>query len=247
MNDEYKKWVLVTGGAKRIGATIAETLHNKGFNVAIHYNSSSNAADQLCARLNAEKQDSSIAIEADITDQDSLENLIPSLIEKTKRLDVLINNASTFYPTPIEKIALKDWENLLGTNLKAPLFLSKYAAQHLKQTQGNIINIIDIHSKKPLKEHPIYGSAKSGLAMLTRSLASDLAPDVRVNGISPGLILWPEKNPSEQTKNNILQQIPLKKIGTTEDIANAVAFLIEDAPYITGEIIAIDGGRSIGW
>ena len=247
MNDEYKKWALVTGGAKRIGATIAETLHNKGFNVAIHYNSSSNAADQLCAQLNAKKQDSSIAIEADLTDQDSLESLIPSLLEKTKRLDVLINNASTFYPTPIEKIALKDWENLLGTNLKAPLFLSKYAAQHLKQTQGNIINIIDIHSKKPLKEHPIYGSAKSGLAMLTRSLASDLAPDVRVNGISPGLILWPEKYPSEQAKNNILQQIPLKKIGTTEDIANAVAFLIEDAPYITGEIIAIDGGRSIGW
>ncbi|MBM23933.1 MAG: pteridine reductase [Gammaproteobacteria bacterium] len=247
MNDEYKKWALVTGGAKRIGATIAETLHNKGFNVAIHYNSSSNAADQLCAQLNAKKQDSSIAIEADLTDQDSLESLIPSLLEKTKRLDVLINNASTFYPTPIEKIALEDWENLFGTNLKAPLFLSKYAAQHLKQTQGTIINIIDIHSKKPLKEHPIYGSAKSGLAMLTRSLASDLAPDVRVNGISPGLILWPDKNPSEQAKNNILQQIPLKKIGTSEDIANAVAFLIEDAPYITGEIIAIDGGRSIGW
>ena len=247
MNDEYKKWALVTGGGKRIGATIVETLHNKGFNVAIHYNSSSNAADQLCAQLNAKKQDSSIAIEADLTDQDSLESLIPSLLEKTKRLDVLINNASTFYPTPIEKIALEDWENLFGTNLKAPLFLSKYAAQHLKQTQGTIINIIDIHSKKPLKEHPIYGSAKSGLAMLTRSLASDLAPDVRVNGISPGLILWPDKNPSEQAKNNILQQIPLKKIGTSEDIANAVAFLIEDAPYITGEIIAIDGGRSIGW
>ena len=144
MNDEYKKWALVTGGAKRIGATIAETLHNKGFNVAIHYNSSSDAADQLCAQLNAKKQDSSIAIGADLTDQDSLENLIPSLIEKTKRLDVLVNNASTFYPTPIEKITLEDWDNLLGTNLKAPLFLSKYAAQYLKQSQGIIINIIDM-------------------------------------------------------------------------------------------------------
>jgi len=247
MTDEYKKWALVTGGGKRIGATIAETLHNKGFNVAIHYNSSSDAADQLCAQLNAKKQNSSIAIGADLTDQDSLENLIPSLIEKTKRLDVLVNNASTFYPTPIEKITLEDWDNLLGTNLKAPLFLSKYAAQYLKQSQGIIINIIDIHSKKPLKEHPIYGSAKSGLAMLTRSLASDLAPDVRVNGISPGLILWPENDPSEQIKNNILQQIPLKKIGNSEDIANCVLFLIEDAPYITGEIIAVDGGRSMGW
>ena len=247
MTDEYKKWALVTGGGKRIGATIAETLHNKGFNVAIHYNSSNDAADQLCAQLNAKKQDSSIAIGADLTDQDSLESLIPLLIKKTKRLDVLVNNASTFYPTPIEKIPQEDWENLLGTNLKAPLFLSKYAAQYLKQSQGTIINIIDIHAKKPLKEHPIYGSAKSGLAMLTRSLASDLAPDVRVNGISPGLILWPENNPSEQVKNNIVQQIPLKKIGTSEDIANCVMFLIEDAPYITGEIIAVDGGRGMGW
>ena len=247
MTDEYKKWALVTGGGKRIGATIAETLHNKGFNVAIHYNSSCDAADQLCAQLNAKQQDSSIAIGADLTDQDSLENLIPSLIGKTKRLDVLVNNASTFYPTPIEKITLEDWENLLGTNLKAPLFLSKFAAKYLKQSQGIIINIVDIHSKKPLKEHPIYGSAKSGLAMLTRSLATDLAPDIRVNGISPGLILWPESSPSEQVKNNILQQIPLKKIGNSEDIANCVLFLIEDAPYITGEIIAVDGGRSMGW
>lgn len=247
MNDKFKKWALVTGGAKRIGATIAETLHNNGFNVAIHYNSSSDSAEQLCAQFNAKKQDSSIAIGADLLDQSSLENLIPSLIEKTKRLDVLVNNASTFYPTPIEKIALEDWENLFGTNLKAPLFLSKYAAKYLRQSRGTIINIIDIHSKKPLKDHPIYGSAKSGLAMLTRSLASDLAPDVRVNGISPGLILWPENNPSGQVKNNILQQIPLKKIGTSEDIANCVLFLIEDAPYITGEIIAVDGGRSMGW
>ena len=247
MNDKFKKWALVTGGAKRIGATIAETLHNNGFNVAIHYNSSSDSAEQLCAQFNAKKQDSSIAIGANLLDQSSLENLIPSLIEKTKRLDVLVNNASTFYPTPIEKIALEDWENLFGTNLKAPLFLSKYAAKYLRQSRGTIINIIDIHSKKPLKDHPIYGSAKSGLAMLTRSLASDLAPAVRVNGISPGLILWPENNPSDQVKNNILQQIPLKKIGTSEDIANCVLFLIEDAPYITGEIIAVDGGRSMGW
>ena len=247
MNDKFKKWALVTGGAKRIGATIAETLHNNGFNVAIHYNSSSDSAEQLCAQFNAKKQDSSIAIGTDLLDQSSLENLIPSLIEKTKRLDVLVNNASTFYPTPIEKIALEDWENLFGTNLKAPLFLSKYATKYLQQSRGTIINIIDIHSKKPLKDHPIYGSAKSGLAMLTRSLASDLAPAVRVNGISPGLILWPENNPSDQVKNNILQQIPLKKIGTSEDIANCVLFLIEDAPYITGEIIAVDGGRSMGW
>lgn len=247
MNDKFKKWALITGGAKRIGATIAETLHNNGFNVAIHYNSSSDSAEQLCAQFNAKKQDSSIAIGADLLDQSSLENLIPSLIEKTKRLDVLVNNASTFYPTPIEKIVLEDWENLFGTNLKAPLFLSKYATKYLQQSRGTIINIIDIHSKKPLKDHPIYGSAKSGLAMLTRSLASDLAPAVRVNGISPGLILWPENNPSDQVKNNILQQIPLKKIGTSEDIANCVLFLIEDAPYITGEIIAVDGGRSMGW
>ena len=247
MNDTNNKWALITGGSKRIGAKMAETLHDAGINIAIHFNSSSDSATELCAQLNAKRADSSITLKADLTNQEALEHLVPSLIEQTRRLDVLINNASTFYPTPIQSITLTDWDDLMGTNLKAPLFLCKYAAEHLKKSSGVILNIIDIHAKKPLKDHSIYGSAKAGLATLTRSLAKDLAPDVRVNGISPGLILWPEDEPPEDIKNNILEQIPLKNPGTPEDIAQCALFFIQDAPYATGQIIAVDGGRSIGW
>ena len=247
MNDANNKWALITGGSKRIGAKMAETLHDVGINIAIHFNSSSDSATELCAQLNAKRVDSSITLKADLTNQEALEHLVPSLIEQTHRLDVLINNASTFYPTPIQSITLTDWDDLMGTNLKAPLFLCKYAAEHLIKSSGVILNIIDIHAKKPLKDHSIYGSAKAGLATLTRSLAKDLAPDVRVNGISPGLILWPEDEPPEDIKNNILEQIPLKNPGTPEDIAQCALFFIQDAPYATGQIIAVDGGRSIGW
>ncbi len=247
MNDTNNKWALITGGSKRIGAKMAETLHDAGINIAIHFNSSSDSATELCAQLNAKRADSSITLKADLTNQEALEHLVPSLIEQTRRLDVLINNASTFYPTPIQSITLTDWDDLMGTNLKAPLFLCKYAAEHLIKSSGVILNIIDIHAKKPLKDHSIYGSAKAGLATLTRSLAKDLAPDVRVNGISPGLILWPEDEPPEDIKNNILEQIPLKNPGTPEDIAQCALFFIQDAPYATGQIIAVDGGRSIGW
>jgi pteridine reductase len=247
MNDKLKKWILITGAAKRVGAKMAEVLHSNGFNIVIHYNSSSEAANNLSAKLNQQRTGSSIIIGGNLTDNSAIETLIPNVIEKTGRLDVLINNASTFYPTPIEKITLEDWDNLFGTNLKAPLFLSKHAAKHLKDSKGSIINIIDIHARKPLKNHPIYGSAKSGLAMLTKSLARDLAPNVRVNGIAPGMILWPENEPSESIKKSILDQIPLKRSGFPEDIARCALFLIKDAPYITGQIIPIDGGRSIGW
>ena len=247
MNDKLEKWVLITGAAKRVGAKMVEVLHSNGFNLVIHYNSSSEAASNLSAKLNKQRAGSSIIIGGNLTDDSTIETLIPNVIEQTGRLDVLINNASTFYPTPIENITLEDWDSLFGTNLKAPLFLSKYAAKYLKDSKGLIINIVDIHSRKPLKNHPIYGPAKSGLAMLTKSLAKDLAPSVRVNGISPGMILWPENEPSESIKKSILDQIPLKRSGSPEDIANCVLFLIEDAPYITGQIIPIDGGRSIGW
>ena len=247
MNDKLEKWILITGAAKRVGAKMVEVLHSNGFNIVIHYNSSSEAASNLSAKLNQQRAGSSIIIGGNLTDDSAIETLIPNVIEQTGRLDVLINNASTFYPTPIENITLNDWDNLLGTNLKAPLFLSKHAAKYLKDSEGLIINIVDIHARKPLKNHPIYGSAKSGLAMLTKSLARDLAPSVRVNGIAPGMILWPENEPSESIKKSILNQIPLKRSGSPEDIANCALFLIKDAPYITGQIIPIDGGRSIGW
>ena len=247
MNDKLEKWILITGAAKRVGAKMAEVLHSNGFNIVIHYNSSSESANNLSARLNQQRSGSSIIIGGNLTDDSAVESLIPSVVKQTGRLDVLINNASTFYPTPIENITLEDWDNLFGTNLKAPLFLSKHAAKYLKDSAGLIINIVDIHARKPLKNHPIYGPAKSGLAMLTKSLARDLAPSVRVNGIAPGMILWPENEPSESIKKSILDQIPLKRSGSTEDIANCALFLIKDAPYITGQIIPIDGGRSIGW
>jgi len=245
MNDDINKWVLITGGAKRIGARIARTLHAQDMNLVIHFNTSSDDANELCSELNSIRNDSAIAIGANLTNQDEVESLINKVIERTGQLDVLINNASTFYPTPIEDITLDDWDNLVGTNLKAPLFLCKYAAPHIKKSKGSIINIVDIHASKPLKNHPIYGPAKSGLVMLTRSLAKDLAPEVRVNGIAPGMILWPENEPPEEIKQKVVNQIPLKRTGEPNDIAKTVLFLIADADYITGQIIAVDGGRGI--
>ncbi len=245
MDNQDKKWVLITGGAKRIGAMIARTLHDEGMNLIIHYNTSSDDANKLCAEINSSRVDSAIAIGANLTNQSEVDHLIPEIIKQTGQLDVLINNASTFYPTPIEDITLDDWDNLVGTNLKAPLFLCKHAAPYLKESKGCIVNMIDIHAKKPLKNHPIYGPAKSGLAMLTRSLARDLAPDVRVNGIAPGMILWPENEPSDEIKQTVIDQIPLKRSGDPEDIANAALFLITQANYMTGQIISVDGGRGI--
>ena len=168
MNNHINKWVIITGGAKRIGARIARTLHAEEMNLVIHFNTSSDDANELCSELNSIRNESAIAIGSNLTNQTEVESLITKVIETTGQLDVLINNASTFYPTPIEDITLDDWDNLMGTNLKAPLFLCKHAAPHIKESKGCIINMVDIHASKPLKYHPIYGSAKSGLVMLTR-------------------------------------------------------------------------------
>ena len=169
------------------------------------------------------------------------------VINQTAGLYALINNASSFYPTPLGKVTEEQWDDLIGSNLKAPLFLSQALLPHLRKTMGIIINIVDVHSERPLKNHPVYGAAKAGLGMLTRSLAKDLGPEIRVNGISPGAILWPESGMPEKIQDNIIEQIPLKRAGTPEDIAAAVLFLMRDAPYITGQILKVDGGRSIGW
>jgi pteridine reductase len=245
MNNNENKWVLITGGAKRIGAEVARTLHARGMNVAIHYNSSNEDAEELCRDLNKIRVDSTLVFGANLTSNEAVEGLIPQVLRETGRLDVLINNASTFYPTPIDEITFDDWDSLMGTNLKAPMFLCKHAAEHLRKTKGSIINMVDIHAAKPLSNHPVYGPAKSGLVMLTRSLARDLAPKVRVNGVAPGMILWPEKEPPEQIKEKIIAQIPLRRSGSPKDIANTIKFLIEDAHYMTGQIIAVDGGRGI--
>jgi pteridine reductase len=241
------KWVLITGAAKRIGACIARTLHENGANIAIHYRGSADAAEQLAAELNNARPDSAIIVQADLLDTQRLAGLVEEVIAHAGRLDVLLNNASTFYPTPLDEVTEAHWDDLLGTNLKAPLFLSQAAAPHLRKSQGMIINIVDIHAQRPLRNHPVYGPAKAALGMLTRSLARDLAPDIRVNGVSPGAILWPEDGMSEKMEQTILKQVPLKRTGEPADIARTILFLVKDAPYITGQIIAVDGGRSIGW
>jgi pteridine reductase len=241
------QWALITGAARRIGACIASTLHANGMNIAIHYRGSAADAEKLAAELNEIRADSAITVQADLLDTARLPALVEEVVEQTGRLDLLLNNASTFYPTPLDEVTEENWEDLLGTNLKAPLFLAKAAAKHLRASKGNIINIVDIHAQRPLSNHPVYGPAKAGLAMLTRSLAKDLAPAVRVNGVSPGAILWPEDGMPENVERIIIKQVPLRRTGEPADIAKTILFLVKDAPYITGQIIAVDGGRSIGW
>ncbi len=241
------QWALITGAAKRIGACLASTLHQHGANIVVHYGSSAADAEALVAKLNEKRADSAIAVHADLRNSDALAGLIDQTVDKTGGLNILLNNASSFYATPLEEVTQQHWDDLLGTNLKAPLFLAKAAAPHLRKSNGQIINIVDIHSQRPLKNHPVYGAAKAGLAMLTRSLAKDLAPEIRVNGVSPGAILWPEEGMSEKAEQSIIKQIPLGRVGKPEDIARTVLFLIKDAPYISGQIIAVDGGRSVGW
>jgi pteridine reductase len=247
VTENRNKVALVTGAARRIGAAIARTLHAQDFDVAIHYRASADDAEALVAELNASRADSAAAFAADLTDVAAIEQLATRVIDWHGRLDTLINNASSFYPTPAGTITAEHWDDLVGTNLKAPLFLSQAVLPALRDAVGVIVNIVDVHSTHPLRDHPVYGAAKAGLAMLTRSLAKDLAPDIRVNGVSPGAILWPENDMPDDTKATILKQVPLARAGDPEDIAGAVLFLVRDATYVTGQIIAVDGGRSIGW
>ncbi len=246
-NNLNGKVVLITGAARRIGAAIATTLHRNGANIAVHYRKSSADAEALVDRLNAERPDSAALFQADLNDIEALPSLVEKVIAWHGTLDVLVNNASSFYPTPPGEITQANWDDLVGSNLKAPLFLSQAALPALREARGAIINLIDVHAQRPLRNHAVYGSAKAGLAMLTRSLAKDLAPEVRVNGVSPGAILWPENGMDDATRESILKQIPLAKAGQPEDIAGCVLYLVKDATYVTGQIIAVDGGRSIGW
>lgn len=241
------RWALVTGAGKRIGATIARHLHAAGANLAVHYFSSSKPADALVGELNADRADSAIALGADLRDASGIDNLIQATVGHAGQLDILINNASSFYPTELGTITEDDWTDLVHSNLKAPLFLSQAALPYLRERHGVIVNMIDIHARRPLRHYHVYGAAKAGLAMLTRSLARDLAPEIRVNGVAPGAILWPEDGMSETVQQNIVRKIPLGRPGKPADIARTVLFLVADAPYITGQIIAVDGGRSIGW
>jgi len=241
------KCALVTGAARRIGATIARRLHADGADIAIHYRGSAPAATELRDTLNARRENSAETFQADLSDGRQIDSLVEGVVQWSGRLDVLVNNASSFYPTPLGTVTVEQWDDLIGSNLKAPLFLTQAALPALRTAAGCVVNIVDIHAQRPLRDHPVYGAAKAGLAMLTRSLAKDLAPSVRVNGVAPGAILWPEGDMSNQTKEKILEQIPLGRQGVPDDVADVVIFLVRDAHYVTGQIISVDGGRSLGW
>jgi len=237
--------VLITGGAKRIGAATARALHAAGASIVVHYHRSAQAAQDLVAELLAARAGSAYAVAADLLDVGALPGLVQRALERYGRLDVLVNNASTFYPTPLGTITSAQFEDLVGTNLRAPLFLSQAAAPALRAAEGLIINMVDIHAQRPLKAHPVYSAAKAGLLMLTKSLARDLGPQIRVNGIAPGPVMWPERTMDETLKAEIIGKTALKRPGSPDDVARTALFFAVDAPYVTGQVIAVDGGRSI--
>jgi pteridine reductase len=247
MTSSNNKVALVTGAAHRIGEHIAKELHHNGYRIVIHYRNSALAAQQLADTLNEQRADSAQSLQANLADLQSIKSLAAEAVNRWGRLDALVNNASSFYPTDIQTSTEDQWEDLMSGNVKGAFFLSQALIPELEKTRGCIVNLIDIHADAPLKNHSIYCIAKAGAAMMTKSLANDLGPNIRVNGISPGAILWPE-NEAELTveaKAAILKRVPLEKIGDPGDIARTAKFLICDAPYITGQIIAVDGGRSL--
>jgi pteridine reductase len=236
---------LVTGGARRLGEAIVRKLHAAGAAVAVHHRTSGNEADSLIAELNALRPDSAAAYACDLLQVDALSPLVAQAVARFGRLDVLVNNASSFMPTPIGSITAAQFDDLVGTNLRAPLFLAQAAAPALRKTRGLILNLADIHGMRPLKAHPVYSAAKAGLIMLTRSLARELGPDVRVNAIAPGPVLWPEGGIDDELQCEIVAKTALKRTGSPDDIARAAYFFAVEAPYVTGQILAVDGGRSI--
>jgi pteridine reductase len=241
------KTVLITGGARRVGAAIARMLHGAGANLVIHYRKSATEAASLADELNAARARSTMIFQADLLDLGNLPSLVEFAVRSFGSLDVLVNNASTFYPTKIGEITPKAWDDLMGSNLKAPLFLSQAAAPALKKSGGLIINLVDIHALRPLRDYTVYCCAKAGLHMLTRSLAKELGPEIRVNGISPGPVMWPEHGGDESARAKIIQRTILQKMGSPEDIARTALFFAASAPFITGQILAVDGGRSVAW
>ncbi|HTC16299.1 MAG TPA: pteridine reductase [Steroidobacteraceae bacterium] len=241
------KTVLITGAARRVGASIARVLHAAGANLVLHYRSSAEDAAALERELNALRPDSARSVDCDLLEVAQLPQLVDSAGAAFGGLDVLINNASTFYPTPLGDITEIDWNDLIGTNLKAPLFLAQAAAPLLQAAQGLIVNVADIHGLRPLRRYPVYSIAKAGLIMLTKSLARELGPRVRVNAVAPGPVMWPEDGLDTALQEKITQRTALKRIGSPEDVARACLYFASDAPYVTGQILAVDGGRSIGW
>jgi pteridine reductase len=239
--------ILITGAARRVGAEIARSVHARGANLVLHHHTSAAEAAALAAELNARREKSALALRQDLCATDGLADLVAAAVAHFGRLDALVNNASSFFPTPLGRIDMAAWDNLIGSNLKGPLFLSQAAAPHLVRTQGCIVNITDIHAERPLKNYPLYCIAKAGLLGLTRALALELGPAVRVNAVAPGAIAWPEGDTDfpPATRAAIVDQTLLKQVGAPADVARAVSFLIFDAPYVTGQTLNVDGGRTV--
>ena len=245
MSANERPVVLVTGAARRIGAAIARSLHAAGYDVALHCRNSWDELETLVAELEVARRDSTVALQADLADADCLPELVEAALSRFGRLDGLVNNASSFQATPLGTITPAHWDDLFAANARAPLFLAQAAAPHLAERGGAIVNLVDIYAERPLPGHAAYCMAKAALAMATRALALELAPRVRVNGIAPGAILWPESGKDEAERRRVIDRTPLARTGTPADIAGAVLWLLRDAPFVTGEILRVDGGRAL--
>ena len=238
------KTILITGAANRIGAAIARDLHDSGMDVVIHFNQSKTAAEQLVNELNAKRRNSADLVGGDLLITDNYQRIIEQAYSYKNRLDVLVNNASSFYPTPFTEATHAQWQELIGVNMQAPLFLSQLAARYLAASNGCIINLTDIHAQRPLKDHALYSTAKAGLVMLTKAMAKELGPEIRVNALSLGAMLWPQ-DMDEKKQEEILAKTILKRQGEMKDVTKAVRFLVDGADYMTGQILTIDGGRTL--
>ena len=239
------KTALITGAAKRVGRSIARELHAAGANIVVHYRLAAEAAEALVDELNALRPESAACFQTDLLDHTALPDLVDFALTRFGRLDALVNNASSFFPTPLASIDATAWDDLIGSNLKAPLFLTQAVAPHLKAAHGAVVNNTDIHAERPLAGFPLYCAAKAGLLGLTRALAIELAPEVRVNAVAPGPILWPEDTSFDNVaREHIIDHTLLKRSGSPQDIARTVRFLLNDAPYVTGQVINVDGGRT---
>lgn len=243
--NEQRRVALITGAAKRLGAAIARTLHAAGYDLALHYRQSQREMDAVCADLESARAGSTMAVKAELGDVDLLPAMVEKCVARFGRLDALVNNASAFYATPIGTVTPAQWNELFASNAQAPFFLAQAAAPHLKRSQGNIVNVVDVYAQRPLPNHSVYCMAKAALVGMTRALARDLGPDVRVNAVAPGAILWPESGQPYTDQQDLVARTPLQRTGSLEEIGAAVLFLLRDATFTTGEIIRVDGGRSL--
>lgn len=237
--------VLITGAGKRVGAVIARTLHAAGYDLALHHRHSAADAELLAASLERQRSDSTFVLQAELGELEALSGMVQRVLARFGRLDALVNNASAFYPTPVGSATLPQWNELFASNAQAPFFLAQAATPALREAHGAIVNLVDIYAERPLANHPIYCMAKAALEAMTRSLALDLGPDVRVNGVAPGAVMWPSDGKPYDDQQAMLARTPLQRAGSPEDVAGAVLWLLRDAPFVTGQIIRVDGGRTL--